>query len=585
MAMKEIYRCSTLGYLSKTVAMFRLAKNPDKEVPRMLINPNARSYEQLVADFSWDIPRSLNIADVICDRHARTTPLATAIIEDTITGVRHYSFAELKCLSDNLAFSFREFGIEAGDRVVVSVGQDVEALIAHLACFKLGAISVPVAVLYTGEGLAFRLTDCAAKLIVTNRAGADKLRDLNTPALRHVVVINYQAQLGEVNFENLLHNKGVGLVIADTVADDAAMIFYTSGTTGDPKGVLHAHRIANAHLPCVQLGFEMAPQIGDVFWTASDWSWLGALGDLVFPALYLGHPVVVAPGRFSVPRCYEVMQRHRVTCPFLSTAVLRKMSKHPIRPERRFSVRAIMTGGEAMPPSVLKWSQQTFNAPINDEFGSTESNQISVACSTLYKTPTGSVGRITPGKNVTIVDAQGMALAAGEVGEIAVWKDDPINMLSYWNKPEQTADKHVNGWLLTGDRGMLDEQCFLYYYGRLDNLILVNGLRVGPEELEAQLLTHENVLEAAVIGVPDDYTGELIVALIRLKAGIEGDDKLVIELQQLVKSQLAAHCYPKRIQFVNELPVTSSGKVSRAMLRRAFVQSPTNEIRPVNVID
>ncbi|WP_372740160.1 acyl-CoA synthetase [Neptunomonas sp.] len=538
----------------------------------MLIEPSARSYEQLVDGFVWDIPQSLNIADVICDRHANSTPLATAIIEDTEKGVRHYSFAETKRLTDNLALSFQEFGIRRGDRVVISLGQDVEALLAHLACFKLGAISVPVAGLYSGEGLAFRIIDSGAQLIVTNREGADKLRDLDIPALCHVVVINQQAQQDEVDFGSLLQGKDAELIIADTAADDAALIFYTSGTTGAPKGVLHAHRMANAHIPCIQLGFEMAPQIGDVFWTASDWSWLGSLGDLVFPALYLGHPVVVTPGRFSVQRAYEVMQRHKITCPFLATAVLRKMSKEPA-PKRGLSVRAIMTGGEAMSPEVLKWSQQTFGVPVNDEFGSTESNQTAVACSTLYKTPDGSVGRITPGKRVSILDTQGVALAAGEIGEIAVWHDNPSNMLNYWNEPDKTAQKYLNGWLLTGDRGMRDEQGFLYYYGRLDNLILVNGLRVGPEEVEAQLLAHEKVSEVGVIGVPDDRAGEAIVALIQLKDGIEGSDELVSELQRFVKAHLAAHCYPKRIEFVDELPVTSTGKICREKLRGLLVES------------
>ncbi|UTW08142.1 acyl-CoA synthetase [Pseudomonas benzenivorans] len=542
------------------------------EITSVLIRTNVGSYEQMMEEFSWAIPDALNIATEICDRHALARPLATAIIEDVDGRVRNYTFADLKRLSDNLAHAFVELGVARGDRVIVSLGQDVEALLAHLACFKVGAISVPVAGLYSGEGLAFRVNDCEAGLVVTNRTGADKLGDLRLPTVRHVVVTHKQAVGAEVDFDSLLQTSHGDFPVADTRADDPALIFYTSGTTGSPKGALHAHRMANAHLPCVQLGFEMAPQIGDVFWTASDWSWLGSLGDLVFPALYLGHPVVVTPGRFSIERAYQAMQLHNISCPFLATAVLRSMSKEPVPEGASFKVRAIMTGGEAMPPEVLRWAQRTFAAAVNDEFGLTESNQTAVGCTTLYSTPEGSVGRLAPGKKVTIIDAAGSELPAGQHGEIAIWHDSPCNMLGYWNRPEQTANKFIGGWMRTGDQGALDDQGFLYYYGRLDDLILVNGLRVGPEEVEAQILLHPAVAEVAVVGIPDERSGESIVAVVKLQAGAEGGQQLVEQLQALVKRNLAAHCYPKKIIFVDTIPVTSTGKIRRGELRRSLVQ-------------
>ncbi|WP_343804867.1 acyl-CoA synthetase [Marinobacterium maritimum] len=538
----------------------------------MLIRTDISSYEQLIEEFKWSIPERLNLATEICDRHASSTPLAAAIIEDIDGVVRKYTFADIKRLSDSLAHAFIELGVCRGDRVVVSLGQDVEALLAHLACFKVGAISVPVAGLYSGDGLAFRINDCEACLFITNRVGADKLSGLNLPSLRHTVVIQQKAVGSEVDFDSLLVGRDAEFMPVDTMADEPAFIFYTSGTTGSPKGVLHAHRMARAHLPCVQLGFEMAPQIGDVFWTASDWSWLGSLGDLVFPALFLGHPVVVTPGRFSVQRAYDVMQRHRISCPFLATAVLRKMSKEPPLSEARFQVRAIMTGGEAMPPEVLKWARKAFDAPVNDEFGLTESNQTAVGCTSLYSTPSSSVGRIAPGKRVAIIDDEGIELAPGVHGEIAIWHDSPSNMLGYWNRPEQSAQKFVGGWMRSGDQGALDEHGYLYYFGRMDDLILVNGLRVGPEEVEAELLMHPAVAEAAVIGVPDDSSGAAIVAAVKLQEGIEGGDLLAEELKGLVKRNLAAHCYPKRIVFVETIPVTSTGKVRRGEVRNSFIQ-------------
>jgi len=538
----------------------------------VLIRKDIKTYEQLMKEFQWVIPERLNLATEICDRHAGATPMAVAIIEDKDGAVREYTFSELKRLSDSLAHALIELGVTSGDRVVVSLGQDVEALLAHLACLKVGAISVPVAGLYSREGLAFRINDCEAAVFVSNRDGVDKLSGEDLPSLRHTIVAHQQAVGEEIDFDGLLEMVPESFMVTDTMADDPAFIFYTSGTTGSPKGVVHAHRMANAHLPCVQLGFEIAPQTGDVFWTASDWSWLGALGDLVFPALYFGHPVVVTPGRFSVKRAYEVMERHRISCPFLATAVLRKMRKEPYPEKFKFQVRAIMTGGEAMPKEVLRWAQDTFSAPVNDEFGLTESNQTAVGCTSLYRTPEGSVGRVAPGKTVAIIDAEGKVLTPGECGEIAVLYGSPCNMLGYWNRPEQTANKFVGSWMRTGDQGALDEHGFLYYFGRLDDLILVNGLRVGPEEVEAQLLVHPAVAEAAVVGIPDENSGEAIVAAIKLQQGIEGNEQLVEMLKVLVKRNLAAHCYPKQIVFVDALPLTSTGKIRRSEVRNSLVE-------------
>ncbi|WP_286299497.1 AMP-binding protein [Aminobacter sp. SS-2016] len=537
---------------------------------KILIPTTVSTYDELIANFAWDVPRKLNIGFDICDRHATSNPDAIALIEDADGAVKRYTYSDLKRITDNLAHSFTELGVKRGDRVVVSLGQNVEAVFVHIACFKVGAISVPIAGLYAGEALAFRIYDCEASLIVTDRSGADKLHALDKSSPR-LVVIHDGAKSSEIDFDNLIAGNCGAFPMADTESDDPAMIFYTSGSTGSPKGVLHGHRLVIGHLPCFQLGFEMAPQDDDVFWTASDWSWLGSLGDLVFPGLYSGKTVISTPGRFTPERAYRVMEEHKVTCPFLATAVLRKMSKEPSPADARFCIRGIMTGGEAMPPEVFKWSQQTFGVPVNDEFGLTEANQMSVGCETLYQTPAGSVGRIAPGKKVVILDPAGEILPVGERGEIAVWFDSPGNMLGYWNRPEQSVKKLVGGWFRTGDEGRINDQGYLFYYGRLDDLILVNGLRVGPEEVEATLMTHPSVKEAAVVGLPDPSCGEAVVAALVLKDGIEGTDQLIDELKRRVKRDLAVHSYPKRMIFVDDIPVTTTGKIRRREVRMALL--------------
>lgn len=546
---------------------------------------NATSYEQLVRDFTWRVPETLNMAHEICERHALSDPEALALIEDTGTSLRRFSFGDLKRLSDNLAHGFIRLGVSRGMRVVVSLGQDAEGLLVHLACFKIGAVSVPIAALYSGEGIAFRVNDSQARLIVTNREGADKIGTLDMPGVAYVIVTGGGALGDELDFDELLDKDHGDFPLVDTGADEPAMIFYTSGSTGQPKGALHGHRMILGHLNCVRLGFEMAPQTGDVFWTASDWSWLGSLGDLVFPALYFGKTLIGTPGRPTSQSIYRTLQTHKVTCPFMATAVLRKLSKEPLPQNTKFVIRGIMTGGEAMPPEVKKWATTTFKAPINEEFGLTEANQIAVGCAALYNSPDGTVGRIAPGAQVRIVDAQGNEKPRGERGEIAVWFDSPSNMLGYLNRPEQTADKLIDGWLRTGDEGKLDDDNFLYYYGRLDDLIMVNGMRVGPEEVESELLLHPLVKEAAVVGFPDDKSGEIVVAALVLQDGAEGSDSLMAELQLLVKRNLAAHCYPKRILFIDDIPVTSTGKIQRKEVRRILLEQQqaakaVNEICP-----
>lgn len=532
---------------------------------------DATSYEELIRDFSWDVPEKLNIAHEICERHAQTNPDALALVEDTGSRVRRYTFTDLKRLSDNLAFSLATLGANRGTRVVVSLGQDAEGLLAHLACFKIGAVSVPIAALYSGEGMAFRVNDSNAFLIITDRTGADKVALLDMPGVEHVIVIGGDSQGDELDFDTLIAEDCGDYPLAETRSDEPAMIFYTSGSTGQPKGALHGHRMILGHLNCVRLGFEMAPQAGDVFWTASDWSWLGSLGDLVFPALYFGKTLIGTPGRPTTENMYRTLQTHKVTCPFMATAVLRKLSKESFPENPDFVIRAIMTGGEAMPPEVYKWATTAFNAPINEEFGLTEANQIAVGCATLYQSPAGTVGRIAPGAKIRIVDAFGAEKPHGERGEIVIWFDSPSNMLGYLNRPEQTASKLVDGWFRTGDEGRIDEDNFLYYYGRLDDLIMVNGMRVGPEEVEAELLLHSAVKDAAVVGMPDARSGELVTAAITLQEGVVGTDALIAELQQLVKRNLAAHCYPKRIIVVDDIPVTSTGKIQRKEMRRTLL--------------
>ncbi len=536
-----------------------------------MIPTDVQSFDELCRLFTWQIPERFNIAEAICDRHARSKPEATALREDDGQGsITDYTFSQLKQLSDQLALGFTQLGIRPYDRIALTLDQGAEALASLLACLKIGAIAVPIAAIYGPEGLYYRIEDSGARLYMADRAAAEKLSAASRrpSALEHIIQVTEPSKPGELSIRELLIPRAQEVRYADTRSEDPALLLYTSGSTGLPKGVLHAHRVLLGHLPGFQLMFNLAPQPGDIFWTPSDWSWLGSLGDLVLPALYFGHVLVAAQGRFTVSGAYRVLSEHRVTCPFLATAVLRRMQSEPPPAGTRFSVRVVATGGEKLPPEVLKAAQALFSAPVNDDYGLTEANELAVGCTAFYGTPPGAVGRPVPGRRVAILDAAGKPVPAGVSGEIVMRHEDPITMLGYWNLPEKTAEKFAGGWVHTNDYGYLDHEGFLYFQGRQDDVIRTSGVNVGPEEVEIQLRAHEAVLEAAVVGVPDERLGEAVIAFVRTNQGYAQGPQLVEALQNFVKGRLGAHAYPRTIEFVDAFPYTSTDKVQRSELRR-----------------
>ena len=523
------------------------------------------------------MPERFNIAEAVCERHASASPDATAVIEDDPEGGhRRVSFAELEAQASATARGLAARGIRSGDRVAITLEQGVDALAVHLACFKLGAVSVPIASLYGTEGLSYRLGDCGARMLVTDAAGVAKLTAKGAgarPATLESIAVadDTAAGCGAFPLAELTSVGGDPIQNATSQADDPAMLFYTSGTTGPAKGALHAHRVLIGHLPGFQMVFDLAPHPGDVFWTPSVWSWMASLVEVVLPALYFGHPIVASRERFSIDSAYRILSEHSVTCPFLVPAALRRMRAAPPDPAEKFALRVVMTGGEVTPPEVLQWTHEALGPTVNDIYGQTEANHIATGCSALFTTPAGAIGRLVAGRRARIVDADGAEVPAGVSGEIVVWRDDPIVMLRYWNQPDDTTDKLGDGWIRTGDAGTIDEHGFLFFQGRLDDMIMASGYRLGPEEVESALLAHDAVMEAGVVGLPDPERGEIVAACVRLRPGFEPSDDLSAELQSFVKTRLAAHARPRRLEFVESLPATSSGKTSRAEIRRQLL--------------
>ena len=532
----------------------------------------ADSYRALRDGFRWQIPERYNIAADACDKWAEGDRLA--LIDLKADGrEERYSFRDLSRLSNRLANALEAYDVGEGDRVAILLAQGAETAIAHLAVYKLGAIAVPLFNLFGEEALEYRLADCGARALVTDRAGLEKVAPLRErlPALETLISIDGGDAL---SWQSLLERASDGYLPVSTFADDPALIIYTSGTTGPPKGALHAHRVLLGHLPGVELPHSFFPQPGDLFWTPADWAWIGGLLDVLLPAWHHGVPVVAHRfSKFDPEEAFRLMADHRVRNAFLPPTAL-KMLRGVERPAERWThaLRSIGSGGETLGAGLLDWTRETFGIAVNEFYGQTECNLVVSNCAELMPLRPGSMGRPVPGHDVAVVDDDGAPLPPGESGTIAVRRPDPVMFLEYWGNPDATAAKFRGDWLVTGDTGAMDEDGYLHFVGRDDDVITSGGYRIGPGEIEDCLLKHPAVALAAAVGVPDPLRTERVKAFIVLKRGQdvaapEARSALVREIQDFVKSRLAAHEYPREVAFVDSLPMTATGKIIRRALR------------------
>ena len=519
-------------------------------------------YQRLYQGFAWNLPARYNMGIDTCDRHADGSGKLALIYITEAGAVSRYSFDWFRAQSNRFANALAAHGFGRGDRLAILLPQAPETAIAHLAAFKSGMISVPLFTLFGEEALEFRLSDSGARGIVTDLAGAQKLASIRDrlPALRHVYVVGS-------DFDRLLDKASDGFVPVDTVPDDPALLVYTSGTTGNPKGALHAHRVLLGHLPGVELPQDFFPQPGDRFWTPADWAWVGGLLDVLLPAWHHGVSVVAHRARkFDPHQAVDLISRHAVRNTFLPPTALKLMRMADIRPSKP-GLRSIGSGGETLGAELLDWATQTFGVTPNEFYGQTECNLVASNNSTLFPIRPGSLGRAVPGHRLAIVDEGGQPLPAGEVGTIGILRPDPVMFLGYWNNPTATAAKYAGDYLLTGDLARQDEDGYLWFAGRSDDLITSAGYRIGPGEIEDCLLRHPAVSMAAVAGIPDPVRTEAVKAWIVLRAGFTGSDDLARDIQAFVRGRLAAHEYPRHVEFVTDLPMTATGKIMRRELR------------------
>jgi len=527
-------------------------------------------YDSLYRDFVWNVPRHYNIGVDVCDKHADGTGrLALISVSDT-GAVSEFSFDYFCQQSNRFANALTGHGFQRGDRLAILLQQTPETAIAHLAAFKAGMVSVPLFTLFGEQALQFRLSDSGARGIVTDLDGARKLQAIRhlLPDLQRVYVIGTDQGGGEnLSFAKILERASGDFVAVDTGADEPALLVYTSGTTGNPKGALHAHRVLLGHLPGVELPQDFFPQPGDRFWTPADWAWVGGLIDVLLPAWHHGVSVVAHRARkFDPLEAVDLMVRHKVRNTFLPPTALKLMRMADVRPPKP-GLRSIGSGGETLGAELLDWATETFGVTPNEFYGQTECNLVAGNNATLFPIRPGSLGRAVPGHRVAIVNENGQKQPAGQVGMIAVRRPDPVMFLGYWNNSEATEAKFIGDVLLTGDLARQDEDGYFWFAGRSDDLITSAGYRIGPGEIEDCLTRHPAVSMAAVAGIPDPVRTEAVKAWIVLRTGWTASPDLAGEIQDFVKTRLAAHEYPRHVEFVDELPMTATGKIIRRQLR------------------
>jgi acetyl-CoA synthetase len=529
-----------------------------------------RSYREVCETFSWSIPATFNIAEAICDHHVGAG--RTALVYETAEGhSTEFTFEYFHEHSRRLANALIAHGIARGDRIGILLPQCPEALIVHLAAYRLGAVALPLFTLFGPDAIEYRLNDCGAKAVVSNAEGIEKLLMLRDRLVAEPLLIGIEDRLdgAVLGFSSLLEAAASDHLRVDTSAEDPAIIVYTSGTTGNPKGVLYAHRTLLGHLPGVEFPHDFFPQPGDRMWTPADWAWAGGLMDVLLPSLFHSIPVLAKRLRkFDPEEAFALIGRHGIRNAFMPPTAL-KMMRQVAQPQARFSysIRSIASGGERLGEEMLDWGRDVFGLTMNEFYGQTEANLTVGNCASIMQLKEGSMGKAIPGHSLEVVDEEGRPVRPGETGTIAVKAPDPVFFLRYWNKPDATEEKFCNGWLLTGDTGHRDEEGYFWFHGRNDDVIISGGYRIGPTEIEDCLMQHPSVAMVAVIGVPDSVRGEVVKAFIVPRDGTTVDTALQADVQNFVKARLSAHEYPRQIEFRDALPMTITGKIRRKDLR------------------
>ena len=517
------------------------------------------NWENARAGFRWPRPARFNIAEACCDRWARTEPGRTALVlADDAGQPTSLSYGGLLRSANRVANALVALGVGPGDAVAIHLGQRLETVLTHLAVYKIGALAVPLAAVFGPDAISTRLARSGARVIVTTVDGAARCAE--TQAMRLTVD---GAADGATALAPLVETAGETFATAATGPDDPAMMIFTSGTTGQPKAAVHGHRVLIGHLPGVQMHHDLLPRPGDRLWTPADWAWAGGLLNVLLPGLCLGVPVVAQRAdRFDPDEAIDWMRTAGVRNAFIPPTALRMM--RDTSPD--LALRSVGSGGEQLGAATFDWARTRLGLTVNEFYGQTEANLVLSSCAAWGIAAPGVIGRAVPGHTVAIVDEAGQPRADGQQGTIAVAGPDPVMFLGYHRDPEATARKFRGRFMMTGDQGIAGPEGIVFV-GRDDDVITSSGYRIGPGEIEDCLVGHPAVALAAVVGKPDPVRGEVVAAFVKLRGDREENEALKASIQAHVRERLSAHEYPRAVTFVDEIPLTSTGKVIRRIFR------------------
>jgi len=530
-------------------------------------------YDELYRSFRWNVPPRYNIARACCAQWAVDRSRFALYWEDEAGASAAYSFWDIQVAANRLSNALAGLGVKRGDRVAIILPQRPETAIAYMAIFQMGAIALPLSHLFGPEALEYRINHAGASVAIvepTTIANLWAVKD-KLPELKHVIGVAGARETGVHAWESLLSSASSGYTLLDTAADDPAIIIYTSGTTGAPKGALQAHRLVIGNLSGFVHSHDFFPQAGDIFWSPADWAWAGGLFDALLPTWAFGLPILGYRGRFDAERAYYLLDKYGIRNSFLFPTALKLMMKAVPEPRKRYdlNLRSIMSAGESVGATLIEWAKNELGVTVNEMFGQTEINYVVGNCQAAWPVKPGSIGRAYPGHRVAVIDDKGEVLPPGELGEIAIdRKNDPVFFLEYWKNPQATRGKFVGDWGTTGDQGKMDADGYFWYHGRSDDVIKSAGYRIGPAEIESCLVKHRAVMNAAVIGKPDETRGAIVKAFIVLQPGESPSPALIEDIQTHVRGRLAPYEYPREIEFIDALPMTTTGKVQRKELRK-----------------
>ena len=564
------------------------------------------AYENVHRQFGWHVPAQFNMAEVCCARWARSKAHkhAPAIVEhqQSPQTCKTWSFGDLHQAANRLSKELQKRGVFKGDRVAIVMPQRFETAVAYMAVLQLGAVAMPLSMLFGPEALAFRINDSGAAVALCDERSAPVLSGLRHECSGLKSILDVPKLMAKANAGALqeVKFKAIG-----TLSEDPAVLIYTSGTTGNPKGALIPHRALIGNLtgflcsqnwfgfkplhqahPALPLVDELPAGSNAIFWSPADWAWTGGLMDALLPALYFGRPIVAFNGRFTPDAAFDILDQHAITHSFLFPTALKAMMKSEAQPRQRYRLvlEGLMSAGEAVGDAVFAYCRDQLGVVVNEMFGQTEINYVVGNCHIFWPPKPGSMGKGYPGHQVALIDEAGRLSPVGQPGEVAVNRydrhghPDPVFFLGYWKNSKATQDKYTGDWCRTGDVAVQDAEGYLWYQGRTDDMFKSAGYRIGPGEIENCLVKHAAVANAAVVPKPDADRGTLVKAYVVMSPEflaqralaqnpLNFDQEVIQQLQQHVRGLLAPYEYPKEIEFTDQLPMTTTGKVQRRFLR------------------